>query len=110
MNSKNDKAPNKYLAPKHMHRLEPFSTHRCATTAASSGDGFGEAASPLPEIHQPDRGRQYCSHVYVEHLLDIGTCVSISTPGQPTQTPSRICIMPNVSFRLWTTCLPTSLS
>ena len=85
MNSKNDKAPNKYLAPKHMHRLEPFSTHRCATTAASSGDGFGEAASPLPEIHQPDRGRQYCSNVYVEHLLDIGTCVSISTPGQPTE-------------------------
>src|SRR6266487_1210682 len=36
-------------------------------------------------IHQPDRGRQYFSNVYVEHLLDIGTCVSISTPGQPTE-------------------------
>jgi putative transposase len=47
-------------------------------------------AQPLTGlIHQPGRGRQYCSDVYVEHLLDIGACVSISTPGQPTETPSR---------------------
>ena len=36
-------------------------------------------------IHHSDRGRQYCSNVYVERLLDIGICVSISTPGQPTE-------------------------
>jgi putative transposase len=36
-------------------------------------------------IHQPGRGRQYYSNVYVERLLDIGACVSISTPGQPTE-------------------------
>jgi hypothetical protein len=36
-------------------------------------------------IHQPDRGRQNCSNVYVERQLDIGACVSISTPGQPTE-------------------------
>jgi putative transposase len=41
--------------------------------------------APYRLIHQPDRGRQYYSNVYVERLLDIGICVSISTPGQPTE-------------------------
>jgi len=36
-------------------------------------------------IHHSDRGRQYCSHVYVERLLDVGACISMSTPGQPTE-------------------------
>jgi putative transposase len=36
-------------------------------------------------MDQPGRGRQYYSNVYVERLLDIGACVSISTPGQPTE-------------------------
>jgi putative transposase len=35
-------------------------------------------------IHHSDWGKQYCSHAYVERLLDIGTTISMSTPGQPT--------------------------
>jgi putative transposase len=36
-------------------------------------------------IHHSDRGRQYCSHAYAERLLDIGACISMSAPGQPTE-------------------------
>jgi putative transposase len=36
-------------------------------------------------IHHSDRGRQYCSNVYVERLLDVGALFSISTHGQPTE-------------------------
>jgi transposase InsO family protein len=36
-------------------------------------------------IHYSDRGRQYCSNVYVERLLDVGANISMSTPGQPTE-------------------------
>jgi putative transposase len=36
-------------------------------------------------IHHSDRGRQYCSNVYVERLLDVGATISMSTPGQPTE-------------------------
>ncbi len=36
-------------------------------------------------IHHSDRGRQYCSHVYVERLLDVGANISMSSPGQPTE-------------------------
>jgi transposase InsO family protein len=36
-------------------------------------------------IHHSDRGRQYCSNVYVERLLDVGAYISMSTPGQPTE-------------------------
>jgi putative transposase len=35
-------------------------------------------------IHHSDRGRHYCSHVYVERLLDVGANISMSTPGKPT--------------------------
>ena len=31
---------------------------------------------PAGLIHHSDRGRQYCSHVYVERLFDIGACKS----------------------------------
>ena len=40
---------------------------------------------PVGLIHHSDRGRQYCSHVYVERLLEIGANISMSTPGQPTE-------------------------
>ncbi len=40
---------------------------------------------PAGLIHHSDWGRQYCSHAYVERLLDIGANVSMSTPGQPTE-------------------------
>jgi putative transposase len=40
---------------------------------------------PAGLIHHSDRGRQYCSNVYVERLLDVGASVSMSTPGQPTE-------------------------
>jgi putative transposase len=36
-------------------------------------------------IHHSDLGRQYCSNVYMERLLDVGACISTSTPGQPTE-------------------------
>jgi len=29
---------------------------------------------PAGLIHHSDRGRQYCSHVYVERLFDSGAC------------------------------------
>ena len=35
-------------------------------------------------IHHADRGRQYCSNVYIERLLKIGAYFSMLTPGQPT--------------------------
>jgi len=40
---------------------------------------------PAGLIHHSDRGRQYCSNVYVERLLDVGASISMSTPGQPTE-------------------------
>ncbi len=40
---------------------------------------------PAGLIHHSDRRRQYCSHTYVERLLDIGANISMSTPGQPTE-------------------------
>ena len=40
---------------------------------------------PAGLIHHSDRGRQYCSHAYVERLLDVGANISMSTPGQPTE-------------------------
>ena len=40
---------------------------------------------PVGLIHHSDRGRQYCSHAYVERLLDVGANISMSTPGQPTE-------------------------
>jgi len=40
---------------------------------------------PAELIHHSDRGRQYCSHTYVERLLDVGANISMSTPGQPTE-------------------------
>jgi putative transposase len=36
-------------------------------------------------IHHSDRGRQYCSKVYVERLLDVEANISMSIPGQPTE-------------------------
>src|SRR5215472_330524 len=36
-------------------------------------------------IHHSDRGKQYCSNVYVQRLLDVGATISMSTPGQPTE-------------------------
>jgi transposase InsO family protein len=36
-------------------------------------------------IHHSDRGRQYCSNMYVERLLDVGANISMSTPGRPTE-------------------------
>jgi putative transposase len=39
---------------------------------------------PVGLIHHSDRGRQYCSNVYVERLLSIGACISMSAPGKPT--------------------------
>src|SRR6266566_1855322 len=36
-------------------------------------------------IHHSDRGRQYCSNVYVERLLSVEANISLSTPGQPTE-------------------------
>lgn len=40
---------------------------------------------PIELIHHSDRGRQYCSHLYVEHMLEVGVNISMSTPGQPTE-------------------------
>ena len=40
---------------------------------------------PAGLIHHSDRGRQYCSNVYVERLLSVGANISMSTPGQPTE-------------------------
>jgi transposase InsO family protein len=40
---------------------------------------------PAGLIYHTDRGRQYCSNVYVERLLDVGACISMTTPGQPTE-------------------------
>lgn len=40
---------------------------------------------PTGLIHHSDRGRQYCSNVYVERLLSVGANISMSTPGQPTE-------------------------
>jgi putative transposase len=40
---------------------------------------------PAGLIHHSDRGRQYCSHAYVERLLDVGANISMSTRGQPTE-------------------------
>ena len=39
---------------------------------------------PMGLIHRSDRGAQYCSHAYVERLLDVGASISMSRPGQPT--------------------------
>ncbi len=43
---------------------------------------------PTGLIHHFDRGRQYCSHAYVERLLDVGANISMSMPGQPTENAS----------------------
>jgi putative transposase len=40
---------------------------------------------PVGLIHHSDRGRQYCSNVYVERRLSVGANISMSTPGQPTE-------------------------
>jgi putative transposase len=40
---------------------------------------------PTRLIHLSNRGRQYCSHAYMERLLDVGANISMSTPGQPTE-------------------------
>lgn len=36
-------------------------------------------------IHHSDRGRQYCSQVYVKRLQSIGARISMSAPGQATE-------------------------
>jgi putative transposase len=36
-------------------------------------------------IHHSERGRQSCSNAYGERLLEVGACISMSTPGQPTE-------------------------
>jgi putative transposase len=40
---------------------------------------------PIGLIRHFDRGRQYCSNVYVERLLSVGARLSMSIPGQPTE-------------------------
>lgn len=36
-------------------------------------------------IHHSDRGRQYCSQLYVKRLQSIGARISMSAPGQVTE-------------------------
>jgi putative transposase len=36
-------------------------------------------------IHHSDRGRQYCSAVYINRLLEVGVQISMSAPGQATE-------------------------
>jgi transposase InsO family protein len=40
---------------------------------------------PIGLFHHSDRGVQYCSHAYVGRLLEVGACISMSTPGRPTE-------------------------
>ncbi len=46
---------------------------------------LAQRAVPAGLIHHFDRGRQFCSNVYVDRLLDVGANISMSTPGQPTE-------------------------
>jgi putative transposase len=46
---------------------------------------LGERQVPPGLIHHSDRGRQYCSFVYVKRLQSVGARVSMSAPGQPTE-------------------------
>ena len=70
-----------------MYRPEPLSAHRCAVAEDfATFDGRSrERVVPVRLIQHSDRGRQYCSNVYDERLLEVGVTIGMSTPGQTTE-------------------------